>query len=406
LPKNILYGYLIDNTEFKKELSNILKNIGSTAELIDLNSLTEDELKLYFSVLDEVVINSSNIPQSLLENLQNSKPFLRLIDNNNIKPSLNDIETEYSENITPEELANRISYRKKLVTELKKEKTSENEKNLKFIMQLVSILEDKDPYTRDHSARVAKYALAIAEPYFSNLYDTIYEKNKEISEEQFEKQKHEFIVSQMNLTMLVAWAHDIGKNSIATNLLNKDSKLTVTEYDMIKMHTDFGAQMIRRLLGDEDLAEAIENHHERIDGNGYHKLEEFSDIAKIIAIADSFDAMTTTRPYTTKLENESKKNKLKTIPEAINELQISSHLHLDIEKNIMSQQLDTTMTDIFVKILKRDLALINEGNSNDVTVLKDGLDENGYIKSGYWDDKTQLYVQDKNMSQYSPKLYQ
>ena len=300
MPKNILYGYLIDNTEFKKELSNILKNIGSTAELIDLNSLTEDELKLYFSVLDEVVINSSNIPQSLLENLQNSKPFLRLIDNNNIKPSLNDIETEYSENITPEELANRISYRKKLVTELKKEKTSENEKNLKFIMQLVSILEDKDPYTRDHSARVAKYALAIAEPYFSNLYDTIYEKNKEISEEQFEKQKHEFIVSQMNLTMLVAWAHDIGKNIVATNLLNKDSKLTVTEYDMIKMHTDFGAQMIRRLLGDEDLAEAIENHHERIDGNGYHKLEEFSDIAKIIAIADSFDAMTTTRPYTTK----------------------------------------------------------------------------------------------------------
>ena len=204
--------------------------------------------------------------------------------------------------------------------------------------------------------------------------------------------------------MLSSWAHDIGKNSIAINLLEKASKLTEEEYDIMKLHADFGANMIRKILGDEEFAEIVENHHERIDGEGYHNLSKFSDIAKIIAISDSFDAMTTTRSYTTKNEENSNKTQLKTVEEAINELQIASHLHFDVNTNKMSQQLDTTLTQIFVNMLKRDLAIINDGKTNEARLLSSGLDEKGYLKAGFWDDKTQEYSVDKSVSGNLPNL--
>lgn len=402
LSKKYIIGYYSSNENFANSIATKLQDTSIDFEFIDLSSLDTDTLALYSTVLDEILIDSYK-PENL-QNLLSNKPFIRSI-NSDIQSQLSsDIDVENLESANFDTLSNSIKSRAKLIINLKKLQTSEKEKTLKFIMQLTSILEDKDPYTRDHSARVAKYSLAIAEKYFPIFYDKKYSQVQNLNLEQYEQRKKEFVTKQLNQTMLVAWAHDIGKNSIAINLLNKSSKLTASEYDIMKMHADFGADMIRKILGDEELAEAIENHHERIDGNGYHMRDEFSDIAKIIAIADSFDAMTTTRPYTTKLEDDNTKNKLKTLPEAINELQVSSHLHLDVFQNKMSHQLDTEMTDLFVKILKKELELIKAGNLSETTLFSNGLDENGYIKAGYWDDKTQLYTKDISVSNYEPKF--
>jgi putative nucleotidyltransferase with HDIG domain len=388
IAKKYKIGYYSDIPNFDSELLNKLGNdLGISIELINLQELDTSSLQLYSTVLDEIIINSSSTPENLIEHLKISKPFIRLIGINNIESQIRnnipEAEIEKSNTLDFSSLALSIKSRSKLIVDLKKLKVSAKETNLKFIMQLVSILENKDPYTKDHSARVAKYAQAIATQYFST---------------QSNKMNNEYLIDQINLTIVAAWAHDIGKTSIASALLNKDSKLTNNEYDIIKMHADFGAEMIRKILGNEQLAEAIENHHERIDGQGYHNLEDFSDIAKIIAIADSFDAMTTTRPYTTKSEEIKNKNKLKTLQEAIMELQISSHLHMDIETNKMSQQLDTSITDIFVQILKHELELIQSGKLEEAKLLPNGIDANGYIKTGFWNDKSQLYIQEKNIS--------
>jgi HD-GYP domain-containing protein (c-di-GMP phosphodiesterase class II) len=329
-------------------------------KLINLNEMSEDLQALYISILDEIILDNCDLQKALNPALNLSKPYLRnLSDDKNIS-SLPNLEFEINDSGDFGKLAKTINARANLVIDFKKLQTSEKEKNLKFIMQLVSILENKDPYTKDHSARVAKYSTAIAMQYFPLLFDEQHENLKEENLKLYEDLKHSFVVNKVNLTMLVAWAHDIGKNSIATNLLSKDTTLSKDEKEIIKLHADFGASMIRKILGDEEFAEAIENHHERIDGFGYHKLTEFSDIAKIIAIADSFDAMTTSRPYTTKLEDSTNKQKLKTLPEAINELQVASHLHFDTNESRMSQQLDTKMTDILVKELKKELSLIKE----------------------------------------------
>ena len=387
ITKKYVIGYYSKNIEFNKQLENIINSSNENSfELIDLSNFDNETLSLYLSILDEIIFDSE-IPENIKNTLNNFKTFIRII---NIKDIENNIDN--------------IKNRSSLVLELKKEKTFQREKDLKFIMQIVSILENKDPYTKDHSARVAKYSLAIGEEFFSTQYDELYGNLKEQNPEQYEKMKKDYVVQKMNLTMLASWAHDIGKNNIAKNLLNKNSKLTETEYDIMKMHADFGATMIRKILGDEELAEIIENHHERIDGYGYHKLTDFSDISKIIAIADSFDAITTTRNYTTKDENNSKKLKLKTVEEAINELQVSSHQHFDLDENRMSQQLDTKITNIFVNILKRDLNLLKEGKNEEVQLLSGGLDENGFLKAGFWNDKTQEYSKDLSVSGNSPSF--
>ena len=386
IAKRYLIGYYSKNSEFGKKLEDSLNSSEIRFELIDLSSLDIDTLRLYLSISDEAIFDSQ-IPENISKILSELKLFIRVI-------GLNDI----SKLIEP------IEERSKLVLELKKEKNFEQEKDLKFVMQIASILENKDPYTKDHSARVAKYSLVIGEEFFEKKYDELYGNDKNKDLELYEQMKHDYVVSNMNLTMLSAWAHDIGKNSIAQSLLTKDSKLTSQEYDIMKLHADFGAEMIRKLLGNEELAEAIENHHERIDGTGYHELEDFSDIAKIIAIADSFDAMTTTRNYTTKNDEVQDKSKLKTVQEAINELQVASHPHLDIETNRFSHQLDTTLTNIFVNILKKDLELIKDGKDNEATLLSSGLDENGFLKAGFWNDKTQEYSRDQNVSGSSPTI--
>ena len=405
IAKKYIIGYFSYNEELISSLKSKLFGSDINLEFVNLSEVDNDFRSLYTTVVDEIITTEiTDEFKSFVESAPDTKFFI-CVDDLADKVQLNSMHNVSYEVQTKENMPNHIQNRANLILNIKRLQAKDKEKSLKFIMQLVSILENKDPFTKDHSARVEKYAIAIAEAYLPEKYDEVYGHLKSQNPDQYEARKHEYIINQLNTIMLAAWAHDIGKNGISNGLLNKKTVLNQDEFDMMKMHADFGAEMIRKLLGDEDLAEAIENHHERIDGTGYHSRDSFSDAAKLIAIADSFDAMTTARPYTTKLDDLDIKRKIYSIQDAINELQVSSHLHYDADKNAMVQQLDTKMTDIFVRLLKRDLELIQDGKQSEVTVLDAGLDENGYIKAGFWDDKTQEYTKDMSVGEEYPRFY-
>ena len=98
--------------------------------------------------------------------------------------------------------------------------------------------------------------------------------------------------------------HDIGKISIPDHILNKDEKLNDEEYEIMKSHAQKGYSILKDVKIQEDLAEGARNHHERYDGKGYPqglKGDEIPWVARIISVADTFDAMYSTRPYREKL---------------------------------------------------------------------------------------------------------
>jgi putative nucleotidyltransferase with HDIG domain len=170
---------------------------------------------------------------------------------------------------------------------------------LNSIMQIVKIMEAKDIYTAGHSIRVAEYSEKIARAMRLNEYDTETLKN-------------------------LASLHDIGKIQIDLSILNKTTKLTNKDWDEIKKHPVISYDIVKQIDFLKDRASAILHHHERFDGKGYpfgKKGEELSLFAKILIVADSYDAMTTDRPYRKGLTTE----------ESILELELNSNTQFDPE---------------------------------------------------------------------------
>lgn len=147
--------------------------------------------------------------------------------------------------------------------------------SLDAIQALAKAVEAKDPYTHGHSERVADYSMRLAVEVGAS-----------------EKQL-------LNLK-LACMIHDIGKIGITERILHKPGRLDQDEQDAIKHHPVIGETIIRPLKGLGDIARIIRSHHERYDGLGYPDRLAAEGIpleARILAIADSYDAMTTTRPY-------------------------------------------------------------------------------------------------------------
>ncbi|MGH7681437.1 MAG: HD domain-containing phosphohydrolase [Candidatus Eiseniibacteriota bacterium] len=140
---------------------------------------------------------------------------------------------------------------------------------------LVSRIEEKDPYTHGHTERVAGYSVAIA---------------KELGFPPEEVQRIQF----------GAFLHDIGKVHTQSEVLLKPGALTEEEWKMVKAHPVRGAEMITGVKFLEHVVDMVRHHHERVDGRGYPdglKGDQISIGAKIVNVADAFDAMTTDRPY-------------------------------------------------------------------------------------------------------------
>ena len=144
-----------------------------------------------------------------------------------------------------------------------------------FANILLNTISAKDNYTGEHSKRVAGYAVKFAD------YLNLSEKDKEI-------------------LRLAGMFHDIGKIGTPDYILNKKGKLTDKEYDIIKFHPTISSNILSSSPMFKDVYPIVEVHHERIDGKGYPNKLKGKDIpylGKILAICDTYDAMTTTRPY-------------------------------------------------------------------------------------------------------------
>lgn len=148
-----------------------------------------------------------------------------------------------------------------------------------FISQIIHAfarsIDIKDKYTNGHSMRVAKYAKMIAE------------------KSGFSKKAAEAVY---NIGLL----HDIGKITVPDEILNKPGRLEDEEFNVIKRHTSNGSEILKEIEISPELAIGAQYHHERIDGHGYpsgKKGDDIPEIAQIIAVADTFDAMYSTRPY-------------------------------------------------------------------------------------------------------------
>ena len=143
------------------------------------------------------------------------------------------------------------------------------------IQMLAGAVDEKDPYTRGHSDRVTRYSVILA------------------TEMGLEKDLIETI-------RVSAQLHDVGKIGIEDRILKKPGALTPEEYEVMKTHTTRGANILRPVRQLKDMIPGIELHHESLDGRGYPfglKGDEIPLIPRIITVADTFDAMTTNRPY-------------------------------------------------------------------------------------------------------------
>ncbi|MBQ6959419.1 MAG: HD-GYP domain-containing protein [Clostridia bacterium] len=177
------------------------------------------------------------------------------------------------------------------------------------IETFTGFIDAKDPYTNGHSKRVAKYTRFIAEKmgYEGEELDRIY---------------------------YVALLHDCGKIGVPDNILGKPGKLTDEEFQIIKSHTVRGGEILDHFKSLEGVNEGALYHHERYDGKGYPKGlagEDIPLIARIICVADSFDAMNSNRVYRKKLTKE--------------------YILNEIESN-KGRQFDPAVADVMLKLLR------------------------------------------------------
>ncbi len=162
-----------------------------------------------------------------------------------------------------------------LVRRLKQALRQNQELFLETIRTLAAAIDAKDPYTRGHSERVASYSMAL-------------------SRHLGLKQDEVFRIH------IAAILHDVGKLGIKDGILNKPGGLSDEEFEVMRQHPSIGAQIMSPIRMLKDIIPGIRNHHETWDGTGYPdrlKGDQIPMVARIIGVADTFDAMTTTRPY-------------------------------------------------------------------------------------------------------------
>ncbi|MDI6735735.1 MAG: HD domain-containing protein [bacterium] len=179
------------------------------------------------------------------------------------------------------------------------------------VKALASTIDAKDPYTYGHSERVAQYSLAIAEELGCSL-----------------KEKEDI--------QLAAMLHDIGKIGLPDEILHKPSGLTDEEFEEIKRHPLKGSKILEHIKELTAIIPGMRHHHERFEGGGYPdklKGEDIPLIAKIISVADAYDAMTSDRSYRTSLGSD----------EAIKRI-----------KDCAGTQFDPKIVNIFVNLFEKD----------------------------------------------------
>ncbi|MCB2183716.1 MAG: PhnD/SsuA/transferrin family substrate-binding protein [Desulfobulbaceae bacterium] len=227
-----------------------------------------------------------------------------------------------------EELAGDIGFaiqsfrHREAVAKLMVERTQNYEQTL---FSMVNMIEHRDPYTAGHTTRVAHYSELIA-------------RGMGVEESEIIKLKKAAIL------------HDIGKIATPDSILLKPNVLTSRDYDLIKLHASAGYEILSQINMYKELAEIILHHHERHDGRGYPdalKGDEIHPLARIMVVADAFDAMTTNRIYKPR----------KKIKEALAELESlsGSQFHPEVVKVAVQVLKDVAIAGSINQLPKTDL---------------------------------------------------
>ena len=177
------------------------------------------------------------------------------------------------------------------VEQLKQAAAQNRDLFLGSIRMLAAAIDEKDPYTRGHSGRVAKYSVIIG-------------------------QYLELAAEDLDKIRISALLHDVGKIGVDDRVLKKPGKLTDEEFTLMKQHPLKGANIMRPVAQLKEMLPGIELHHEHVDGAGYpHGLsgDAIPIMARIIAVADTLDAMTTNRPYQSAMDLEFAMNKIRAL---------------------------------------------------------------------------------------------
>jgi HAMP domain-containing protein len=173
------------------------------------------------------------------------------------------------------------------------------------IRMLAAAIDEKDPYTRGHSGRVAKYSTLVG-------------------------QELGLTPEALDTLRISALLHDVGKIGVEDRVLKKPGALTAEEFELMKQHTIKGANIMRPVSQLKDMLPGIELHHEHMDGRGYpYGLQgpQIPMMARIIGVADTLDAMTTNRPYQSAMDIDYALERIKALkgtkfdPEVVNALE-------------------------------------------------------------------------------------
>ena len=196
-----------------------------------------------------------------------------------------------------------------------------DKKSLESIASMLNSINMKDKYTYGHSERVVIYAKKFA------TYLQLKEKDKKD-------------------LLLGAYLHDIGKLEISKELLTKRDKLSDSEFNILRQHPTLGVDLVSDIKEFGDVIPIIKHHHEKFDGTGYPsklKGDEIPYLARVLTIIDSFDAMTSKRPY----------NSSKSYSEAIEEIERCSGSHFD--KDLAYKFIDMLQNDMLRKNINKEL---------------------------------------------------
>jgi HD-GYP domain-containing protein (c-di-GMP phosphodiesterase class II) len=177
------------------------------------------------------------------------------------------------------------------IDKLKRAADQNHELFLGSIRMLAAAIDEKDPYTRGHSGRVAKYSTIIGE-------------------------QLGLPAAELEKIRISALLHDVGKIGVDDRVLKKPGSLTPEEFELMKQHPTKGANIMRPVAQLKEMLPGIEMHHEHVDGGGYpHGLraDDIPLMARIIAVADTLDAITTNRPYQSAMDLEFAMNRVRAL---------------------------------------------------------------------------------------------
>jgi putative nucleotidyltransferase with HDIG domain len=256
---------------------NILSKLRLKAEKIHLKKTVEIVDGLYDNYDKDFSQSDANLLRKAVKPFKQSLVLPFYIEGEFVGNLSLDIAKENSQVFSEDtkSMLNSISKIASSYLELKKSAKDKEEFQTNIVLSLVKAIEYYDAYTRGHSERVAAYSAMLA-------------KKLGLSKE---------------INNKIYWAslvHDVGKIFVTRAVLNKVSFLTPEEFNEIKKHSEKGEEILKETKGMSEISKIVRSHHERWDGSGYPdglKGEAIPLESRIIALGDSFDAMTSDRPY-------------------------------------------------------------------------------------------------------------